>query len=112
MDTAGRFNIGAVRLTMGAVPLDKIASLPEMQARLAYTIPEAVLASGLSRSMLYIAIGRGALRARKCGSRTLILDSDLRRFLRSLPHFSVTNTPSNASRSGQNLRPAGARRAP
>lgn len=55
--------------------------------KLAHTIPQAVQASGLSRSMLYLAIGRGKLRARKCGARTLILDSDLKKFLRSLPRF-------------------------
>jgi hypothetical protein len=53
--------------------------------KLAHTIPEAVRASGISRSALYLAIGRGALQARKCGARTLILDSDLRRLLRKLP---------------------------
>jgi hypothetical protein len=42
--------------------------------------------------MLYVAIGRGALRARKCGSRTLILDADLRRYLRSLPRLAKSNT--------------------
>ena len=28
--------------------------------------------------MLYLAIGRGELEARKCGARTVILDDDLR----------------------------------
>jgi excisionase family DNA binding protein len=55
--------------------------------KVAFTIKEAARASGLSRSLLYVAIGRGSLRARKCGARTLILDSELRRFLRSLPHL-------------------------
>jgi hypothetical protein len=55
--------------------------------KLALTIKETVRASGLSRSLLYLAIASGALRARKCGARTLILDSDLRKFLRNLPHF-------------------------
>jgi hypothetical protein len=59
----------------------------EAQSKIAYTVREAVQASGLSRSSLYIAIASGALRVRKCGARTLILDSDLRRFLRSLPRF-------------------------
>jgi hypothetical protein len=57
----------------------------EPQTKIAYTIPQAVQASGLSRSSLYIAIANGSLHARKCGARTLILDSDLRRFLQSLP---------------------------
>jgi excisionase family DNA binding protein len=55
--------------------------------KIAFTIKEAAHASGLSRSLLYLAIGRGELHARKCGARTLILDSDLRKFLRNLPRF-------------------------
>jgi hypothetical protein len=66
---------------------DKIAQRGDSQAKIAHTIADAVLVASLSRSMLYLAIGRGALRARKCGARTLILDADLRRFLRSLPSF-------------------------
>ncbi len=55
--------------------------------KVAFTIKEAARASGISRSLLYVAIGRGALRARKFGARTVILDSDLRQFLRGLPRF-------------------------
>jgi hypothetical protein len=55
--------------------------------KVAFTIKQATKASGLSRSALYVAIGRGALQARKCGTRTLILESDLRRFLRALPRL-------------------------
>jgi hypothetical protein len=61
--------------------------LPAAKDKIAFTIKEAVRASGLSRSMLYVAIGDGALRARKCGARTVILETDLRRFLRSLPQL-------------------------
>ena len=60
--------------------------------KLAFTIKEAARASGLSRSFLYIAIGQGVLQARKCGARTLILDTDLRRFLRTLPRFTKRET--------------------
>jgi excisionase family DNA binding protein len=60
--------------------------------RIAFTIKEAARASGLSRSLLYVAIGRGELRAKKCGARTLILDADLRRFLRSLPRLAKAET--------------------
>jgi hypothetical protein len=59
----------------------------KIEGKLAYTIPDAVRASGISPSALYLAIGRGDLRARKSGARTIILDSDLRSFLRSLPAF-------------------------
>jgi hypothetical protein len=66
---------------------DKIGVCCDPQTKLAHTIPGAVLASGLSRSMLYLAISRGTLHARKCGARTLILDTELRRFLRNLPRL-------------------------
>jgi hypothetical protein len=63
-------------------------STPEEDSRrIAFTLKEAARASGISRSLLYVAIGRGELRARKCGARTVILDSDLRRFLNRLPRF-------------------------
>ena len=46
-------------------------------SKIAFTINEAARVSGLSRSLLYIAIGSGALRAKKCGRRTLVLAPDL-----------------------------------
>jgi excisionase family DNA binding protein len=55
------------------------------QGKIAFTIKEAAYATGLSRSLLYEVIGRGALHIRKCGARTVIQESDLRRFLRNLP---------------------------
>jgi hypothetical protein len=75
---------GAPRATTA---IEQIAREP---IKLAHTIPQAVQASGLSRSMLYLAIGRGELLARKCGARTVILDDDLRRFLSRLPRFAST----------------------
>ena len=63
--------------------------------RLAFAIKEAARVAGLSRSQLYVEIARGTLRARKCGTRTLILDSDLRRFLRSLPRLAKRDASSN-----------------
>jgi hypothetical protein len=79
--------------------MDTVSSLAvaAYENKIAYTIPEAVQASGLSRSSLYVAIATGALHARKCGARTLILDTDLRRFLRSLPRF-VKSDPSPSDR--------------
>jgi excisionase family DNA binding protein len=65
--------------------------------KLAFTIKEAARASGLSRSFIYIAIGQGALPARKCGARTLILHSDLQRFLRGLPRFTKRETNGEAA---------------
>jgi excisionase family DNA binding protein len=57
------------------------------QSKLAYTIKEASRAAASSRSSLYAAIASGRLRARKFGSRTIILAEELRRFLRTLPRL-------------------------
>jgi hypothetical protein len=78
---------------------DEIGLSRNVRAKLAHTIADAALTSGLSRSMLYLAIGRGDLRARKCGARTLILDTDLRRFLRDLPRFAGSKAPTAAKAS-------------
>jgi excisionase family DNA binding protein len=51
------------------------------------TLAEASVVSGISRTKLYEAISQRKLRARKYGSRTLVLRSDLLRFLASLPEF-------------------------
>lgn len=50
-----------------------------------HTIPDACVATGLSRTTLYEAIKAGRLKPRKCGNRTLILHEDLKRFIKSLP---------------------------
>lgn len=49
------------------------------------TLGEASVVSGIGRTKLYEAIGRGELIARKYGSRTIVLKSDLLRFLKALP---------------------------
>ncbi len=54
---------------------------------LAYSIPEAVAVSGISRSRLYLEIKAGRLRAVKSGKRTLITADDLRAFIATLPTF-------------------------
>lgn len=58
-----------------------------MQTPIALTIPQAVQASGLSRSGLYEAMRRGDLTARKAGRRTLIAFTDLETYLASLPTY-------------------------
>jgi hypothetical protein len=63
--------------------------------QLAYTIAEAVQASGLGRTSLFEAMNSGRLRARKVGSRTIILDPDLRAFLAALPEREPS--PQNAA---------------
>jgi hypothetical protein len=54
-------------------------------AKIAYRVSEAVVASGLSRSLLYENMKNGTLRSKKCGRRTLILHDDLVDFLKRLP---------------------------
>jgi excisionase family DNA binding protein len=51
----------------------------------AFTIIAACRLTGLGRTTIYAALKSGALSARKCGRRTLILAADLEAFLDSLP---------------------------
>lgn len=55
------------------------------EEKLAYTIAEAVKASGLSKSSIYEDIKAGLLAIRKRGSTTLILRDELARYLTALP---------------------------
>ncbi|MGI4795064.1 MAG: helix-turn-helix domain-containing protein [Janthinobacterium lividum] len=52
---------------------------------LAYTIPDAVRASGIARTRIYALIAEGALESRKAGRRTLITANSLNRYLDGLP---------------------------
>lgn len=58
-----------------------------MQTPIAVTIPDAVKATGMSRTSIYEALKRGDLRARKAGRRTLIAFADLETFLAGLPRY-------------------------
>lgn len=51
----------------------------------AFTIPEAVRYSGLSRSRLYRLAAEGWITPRQIGDRTLVLAADLRALLEGLP---------------------------
>jgi excisionase family DNA binding protein len=53
--------------------------------KLAYQIPEAVEATGLCRSNIYMLIKTGQLPIRKFGKRTLILADDLKTLMQGLP---------------------------
>ena len=53
--------------------------------KVAYSIDEAVTATGLSRTTIYEAIADGRLRRKKAGRRTIILATELQRFLEKLP---------------------------
>ena len=56
-----------------------------MNAPLAYSIAEACAAARTSRTSIYQAIKSGELIARKRGRRTLVVHSDLKKFIESLP---------------------------
>lgn len=58
-----------------------------MDIPIAVSIPDAVKASGMSRSSIYEALKRGDLSARKAGRRTLISFTDLQAYLASLPEY-------------------------
>ena len=52
---------------------------------LAYTIEEAVIATGISKRSLYEDIAAGKLKPRKRGRSTLILTEDLNAYMAALP---------------------------
>ncbi len=54
-------------------------------APIAFTISDAVKASGMARSRIYEEMRAGRIEARKAGRRTLILASSLAAFLAGLP---------------------------
>jgi excisionase family DNA binding protein len=54
---------------------------------IALTIPDAVRASGASRTAIYEALRRGELSARKHGKRTLIEAEALRAWLARMPAY-------------------------
>lgn len=58
-----------------------------MQTPIAVSIPDAVNATGLSRSAIYEALKRGDLTARKAGRRTLISFADLEAYMANLPTY-------------------------
>jgi len=58
-----------------------------MKIPISVTIPDAVRATGMSRSSIYAALKRGDLTARKAGRRTLIAVADLEAYVASLPTY-------------------------
>ena len=53
--------------------------------KITYTIPEAIVRSGIGKTYLYKLFKTGELTPRKCGRRTFILAEELEQFLKSLP---------------------------
>jgi len=56
-----------------------------LDQKLALDVEEIQDVVPLGRTTLYAAIGRGELKARKCGRRTLVLVDDLKSYLDGLP---------------------------
>jgi hypothetical protein len=63
-----------------------MSSLPQPSPVVHY-IPRLIESGVSTRRKLYEALNSGALKARKDGKRTLILDDDLRAWLQSLPAY-------------------------
>jgi hypothetical protein len=55
------------------------------EARVAYSIPEVMIQTGLGRDCVYRNIRARKLIARKIGRRTVVLAADLHAFLNQLP---------------------------
>jgi len=53
---------------------------------IAYTIRNAVAASGFSRTRIYQLIGQGEIETRKDGRKTLVLAESLHSYITGLPH--------------------------
>lgn len=63
--------------------MDRIKDHPAH--RVAFSIAEAALMTGVCRDSIYREIASGRLRAVKLGRRSMILADELKRFLRELP---------------------------
>jgi excisionase family DNA binding protein len=59
----------------------------KMTTPITVTIPEAIKATGMSRTSIYEALKRGNLTAKKAGRRTLISFADLEAYLTNLPTY-------------------------
>ena len=80
---------------MAKTEWDKVA--PEMQSiehvtPLAYTIAEAVKATGITRTRLYEELKAGRLTAKKSGRRTLILRASIETWLENLENYNSVNS--------------------
>lgn len=68
--------------------------------QISMTIEDACSAIGIGRTKLYEAINSGALKAKKYGKRTIILKSDLERFLENLKPYNDIEKDKHQKKSG------------
>ncbi len=64
----------------------------ENDQKLALSIDETSRRTGICRDVIYRAIREGDLPARKCGRRTLILQTELHDYLHALPRAASSNS--------------------
>jgi excisionase family DNA binding protein len=70
----------------------------ESNELLAVSIDQAARRAGVGRGFLYQEIGKGRLRARKAGRRTLVTLADLGAWLEALPSFTTERSASFEAR--------------
>jgi excisionase family DNA binding protein len=63
-----------------------------------FNVPTAAAAIGISRARLYQLIGAGDLEARKVGSKTVVLRSEIERYVAGLPVAAIKPTARRAVR--------------
>ncbi len=80
-------------LNRDELALELIASQRGAPEPKAFSLEEVSARTGLSRSKLYQEIEQKRLFAKKCGNRTLVLESDLTAFLTNLPDFRTGTSP-------------------
>jgi hypothetical protein len=62
------------------------------------SIRDAVRVAGIGRTKIYELVGKGLVRAVKCGSKTLVVAQSLRGYLDSLPSVPIKRTGIKASK--------------
>ncbi|WP_375598319.1 helix-turn-helix domain-containing protein [Devosia sp. Naph2] len=72
---------------------------------LAYSIEQAAIVMGISKSSIYTLIDEGKLVARKFGRRTVITRFDAEVFLQSLPTVSASGAPAQSDTAAAKLSP-------
>lgn len=72
---------------------------------LAYSLDQAAIVMGISKSSIYTLIDEGKLVARKFGRRTVITRLDAEVFLQSLPAVAASGTPSQTGAATPKLSP-------